>query len=774
LEGKVYRRSFLTSDTNGVMEFIPYAKVMAVNGTDTIVRYADALGFYSFNLRASLTWKLGALDQERETWVEGPNFDRPLNLVIEDYAGVFGIVNTDAPRGDLLGLMVKSDGEPIGKANFISAPTGTLGYYFPHIPTGDYKIFIAATGKVSNTTPELKVQRNIKYDRNISFAADTITLVDSTSIFNFVTTGSQSIQGDVEILFPEQKIVSLGGSTTMAASDLVVFNVYPKESKYLPLLNKFWLKGQTLDIKWEFSHTNSTIHTLQSPEDSLSLFLTLTEDVDSAFIYYKIEEGLYKKVKHASFSGKLDFKIGGFTASSKNIEYYFEVYRGQDFYANTNRVYSSTIQYTASYIRLLHQYGDTLYVPQSKDVDVYVSAFKGNWEPADLPLASVWNLKSGIGSVTPDSLGIGAKCNLVEDGVIQIYTPGQNDSLMIPFKVGKFNPHVVDLFVAKNKVYPGETIEVQLMGIDTVQNLKFPLQGEITVEPPHAAKVLGTSLILDSLYPSTLFLNGRYLQNIVSTSVQVQIPIEKDAPRKVYQIDSTLSLFLPESLLLERDFVLLELRQDSIVSPALFEKQWNLKHQPFTLQFPLGGTLNKAPQFYWSENDTNQVRLYNQKTQVVTTFSEPLVTARIFGSDFGWTNDTLHLTQFYPWYYLLEEKESELKTELSILPNPFSPEIIAYNDGNDDFGTKISFFVDAPGQQKVLVDLKIYNMRGEKVRSLLKLESFSKGEYAEYWDGLTDQKRYARNGRYIVYLKSYKPGTKSTLQEVWKYVVLFK
>ena len=72
-------------------------------------------------------------------------------------------------------------------------------------------------------------------------------------------------------------------------------------------------------------------------------------------------------------------------------------------------------------------------------------------------------------------------------------------------------------------------------------------------------------MCLHHLLYQCLFLKGVYLQKTVSKNIQVQIPIEKLAPRKVYEIDSTLSLFLPESLLLEREFR----RRPRFTSPSL-------------------------------------------------------------------------------------------------------------------------------------------------------------------------------------------------------------
>lgn len=107
-------------------------------------------------------------------------------------------------------------------------------------------------------------------------------------------------------------------------------------------------------------------------------------------------------------------------------------------------------------------------------------------------------------------------------------------------------------------------------------------------------------------------------------------------------------------------------------------------------------------------------------------------------------------------------------------PNPFSPEIIAVNDGNSEPGTRIDFLPSAPQGQSAIVSIIIYNMAGEKIRTLAKQEVYEQTNQTLYWDGLTDSGRLARNGRYLVHFISGGINQKSKQKRILKTVVVFK
>lgn len=92
--------------------------------------------------------------------------------------------------------------------------------------------------------------------------------------------------------------------------------------------------------------------------------------------------------------------------------------------------------------------------------------------------------------------------------------------------------------------------------------------------------------------------------------------------------------------------------------------------------------------------------------------------------------------------------------DLKLLPNPFTPrDVIGSNTG-----LQISFKVSSNKSRYPKVTCKVYNLHGTLVRTIANNEPLLKGLYeiggenSLYWDGYTDDKRMARNGRYIIHL----------------------
>ncbi len=98
-------------------------------------------------------------------------------------------------------------------------------------------------------------------------------------------------------------------------------------------------------------------------------------------------------------------------------------------------------------------------------------------------------------------------------------------------------------------------------------------------------------------------------------------------------------------------------------------------------------------------------------------------------------------------YSILSENEPLGIRHLSVLPSPFSPVVGP---------VKIGYFLTT-SYPPAVVTIKIYNLRGELIRTLLDNDIQHPGKLGSrssqkeiYWDGLTDNNYMARNGRYII------------------------
>lgn len=111
-----------------------------------------------------------------------------------------------------------------------------------------------------------------------------------------------------------------------------------------------------------------------------------------------------------------------------------------------------------------------------------------------------------------------------------------------------------------------------------------------------------------------------------------------------------------------------------------------------------------------------------------------------------WTADTdFSINSGYPYLSDMPVSlEDDVITALEVpslrnYPNPFNPE------------TTICFYLPQNTEQ---MDLKIYNLRGQLVRTLIKSAPFPKGEASIVWNGCDDQGRNVTSGLYLYRLST--------------------
>jgi len=115
-------------------------------------------------------------------------------------------------------------------------------------------------------------------------------------------------------------------------------------------------------------------------------------------------------------------------------------------------------------------------------------------------------------------------------------------------------------------------------------------------------------------------------------------------------------------------------------------------------------------------------------------------------SSYSNTVGTINTDRLGQFAVLVQNQPIEIRNA-AVLPSPFSPDIAP---------VKIGYWLDTAFPPAV-VNIRIYNLRGELVRTLLDNELQQPGRYGSSssqmeitWDGLTDVGNMARNGRYII------------------------
>ncbi|MDB5106511.1 MAG: hypothetical protein JWP91_4200 [Fibrobacteres bacterium] len=123
------------------------------------------------------------------------------------------------------------------------------------------------------------------------------------------------------------------------------------------------------------------------------------------------------------------------------------------------------------------------------------------------------------------------------------------------------------------------------------------------------------------------------------------------------------------------------------------------------------------------------------------------------------------------YYGLLTASQDLTAGDVRIIPNPFSPLVLAERDGNTQYGTRIRIHPESDRSSEVTVSVKIYNLDGELVRLLVDHKTVPKAPVDFYWDGKADGGRWARNGRYLVKITVNATGSSQTKQMLRSVVV---
>jgi len=136
---------------------------------------------------------------------------------------------------------------------------------------------------------------------------------------------------------------------------------------------------------------------------------------------------------------------------------------------------------------------------------------------------------------------------------------------------------------------------------------------------------------------------------------------------------------------------------------------------------------------------------------------------------------TLTLGEIPDWneYGVVAASRSLGMRDIRLAPNPFTP----YDVVGNSKGLQIMFTLTSDRSRYVSVTAKVYNIKGQLVRTIADKQALLKGDFAGgetntlYWDGFTDDQKMARNGRYLLHMTVQDASNK---KEYLKPIVLIK
>ncbi len=606
------------------------------------------------------------------------------------------------------------------------------------------------------------------------------------------TRAATALNANIEILAPIQKSIASGTIVTGLGTGWYSCNVIPADPAILNL------RGMSFEIK--STTPKDTVVTLELPYSKPSqgiiidsrhlakLFINLDIYVDSALVFYglgvpKLSAKIPKPFQ-ASASVTIDPGAQGGVLS-----YYFVVYRGKQRYSNESpdRWFQESIKpdqglYSAQTER------DSLFIPLGAKTKVYLHGYDAGGNLLDSLIKTKGSIKWSKSNVTPFTISDTNQLSIevqmaskTKNLLRKADTLGWKISLegrtlagrlwITLDSVGTVNKLTLRSLLSSNRELVGTNhFSIQTDGFDT--SLSPPLElvtnPSYTLIPKEAGKIEGSAVTLDSNFIGQVRIMARH-KNKNRLEITAELFPDKDSLKSGLNIgkalapgdkardyfhDSYLQIKIPSGFVEEPS--LLWLKSQRISSSFISKKNWQAVSQPIELSVQSGKPLLKSATISLSPSnatlgreleiqafDLNNLRWTKPPQDTVTFFSafnRPSLSAQTLSSQ--------------NYVYTLFAKSLNLQAlRFEIVPNPFSPLVVASQDGNTSPGARITLEVESPNAANILANLRIYNMAGELVRILLNHSTLAKQSLEIYWDGKTETGLWARNGRYILALK---------------------
>lgn len=125
------------------------------------------------------------------------------------------------------------------------------------------------------------------------------------------------------------------------------------------------------------------------------------------------------------------------------------------------------------------------------------------------------------------------------------------------------------------------------------------------------------------------------------------------------------------------------------------------------------------------------------------------------------------------WFLILWGSWWPLSAQIAhCVPNPFSPGVVALAEGNQEPGLAIR--LTPPTGSLAFVRIHFYSTRGTLVRTLSEGSWVPPEGLTLYWNGLSDDSKMVRNGRYVAVIQWSHHATRAPFLVQRQSVVVFK
>lgn len=748
------------------------------------------------------------------------------DLALRGFASILGTIRISPetvvdPAAVTVSLFSPVRGAVVATATPQLAPesgaAGAMSFTLSGIPDGNYRLSCGLAGYGLDAEPTLAVQDGIwktGQDLMLKPAVKSVTFA--------VTSGGQALEGVVRLIAPQERELPAGEKLDRAPAGTYTLNAIPEDPDRIPLTGfTFFLPASgaadtTVTLDCPFSHAAKPL-TLNDGE--AELVLNAEASIDSAFIVFGYgTRGDTVKVPASQFSGdpgmrRFRFRPG---AQGGTLAYSFILHSGGMTFSNGDaaRRFHAEVEASHDLAVLTLESGDSLRLPAHAGGELRLHGFDAAGRRLDSALDDrgkiAWRADGALGlklgSATRRTLDYktgGPSQAAGKRGADKAAAPiltvtatldGVAKTLKLPARV--VTASVNKLVLASTL---GEVAEIPdpagfglfVSGFDTTTTPPAPVTPDavLSLDPPEAGTIREAQVALDKRFIGPLRILARQ-SNADGSEAVTELGGYRDSLSRginvgqtLTQGDTTLRLFhgpgfeirIPDSAFGAAQAPI-RLYKRSVSKTFSSGVAYALSGNLYEISNPSGIPFDKPPRITLGlpAAKTGREHSLRRFDAARLEWSDLADSAAADTNSFGYAALSADIAEMDGSYYgLLAASRGLTAGEVRIVPNPFSPLVMATRDGNTRYGTRIRLDPESDRSAEVTVSVKIYNLDGELVRTLVDHKTVPKAPVDFYWDGRADGGRWARNGRYLVKVSvgaAGSPERKHTL----KPVVLFR
>lgn len=699
---------------------------------------------------------------------------------------------------------------------------GTMAYAFASVPDGSYKLACGVSGYGLDAEPSVLIQDGV-WKTGLD-----LTLKKATKTLTFAfTAGGQGAQGSVRLLTPQAATVASGSKFGPAPAGTYTLDASPDSADLIPLsrfafsLPASGAADTTVNLAFPFAHHAGPL-ALNGGQAELVLQAQARMDSVSVIYGYGAPTDTFKAPSSLVFgpAGPRTLKLkpgpqGGI------LTYWFRIRSGGLLYANDDpaRRFRAGVEPSRELATLKLAAGDSLRLPARTRGHLYLHAYDAAGRRLD-SLADAdgefrWQADSALGlkldrrskrtltyqtaaPTAPAGSGTapkrgGARAAAAWDNLrVTVTLDGVAKSLDLPARVVEAR---ATKLVLTSTLGEAERLDAPasfglfVSAFDTTLSPPVPVVADpaFVLDPPEAGTVAEMQVVLDPRFIGPVRVLARQA-NADGSEAAAELGASRDSAARGLNVGQTLragdsaraffhdkrfELAVPDSAFADKPQAVLRLYRRTVSKSFASGVDYAVEGPLWELANPSGAAFAKRLRISVGLPPGRRDYALKRFDALKLDWRDPADSAAATSNSFGAPALAAAISDLDGSYYGLRVASRPLTAgEVRVIPNPFSPAVMATRDGNTEYGTRIRVDPESDRSSEVTLTAKIYTLDGELLRTLVDHKTVPKAPFDFYWDGKADGGRWARNGRYLLEIAVNATGsarTRYTLKPVAVY-----